>query len=53
MMREEKMKSTGEKMTGMRVIRKLLREKAQEALVMATLIPLFSLKCGLLMTSSR
>ena len=33
MMREEKMKSTGEKMTGMRVIRKLLREKAQEALV--------------------
>ena len=54
-MREEKAKNTGEKMTGTRVrtMREPLKEEVQEALGMATLIHLFSPKCGSSMTSSR
>ena len=50
-MREERMK----KMTGMRVrlMGEPLKEEVQEAPGMATLIHLFSPKCGPSMTSSR
>jgi len=54
-MREERMKNTGEKMMGMRVrvMGEPLKEEVQEAPGMATLIHLFSLKCGPSMILSR
>ena len=55
MMREERTKNTGEKMTGMRVTvtREPLREEVQEASRMTTLVSLFSPTCGPSMTSSQ
>ena len=54
-MREERTKNTGEKMTGTRVkvMGEPLKEEVQEAPGMATLFHLFSLKCEPSMTSSQ